>query len=332
MSNGCVGQEIMRKPQQPGSTPYIKMNLGFLPKRSIPRDELLEKANGNMTSVTSMSATKIDIRAKPRLTRSFSVTPTCGTSNAPFRASYSNGFSFGRPKLSRNVWGSSPEPTKITDFEKMPEMKVSLKLIQVQAAEKSEEPVISSQTNIFNNHDNPQIFNDQNQMINRHGFGKGLKNGRQQTTIHGYDGRQFIEGYDERQSFSLRRTTSSYISTPAPTLTPRKQLLSMSEEKTKKILEGKDTKSQGEFVGRAGLTYQQSEAINARQQEQVSKRSFARTYVHEIARDAIFTDRKKTELLKQWPVIFYEMVYSSVTEMGDMQTYMKKSLEELERS
>ena len=46
----------------------------------------------------------------------------------------------------------------------------------------------------------------------------------------------------------------------------RKQLLAMSEDKSKKILEGKLDKSQGEFVGRSGLTYQSKESVASKSQ------------------------------------------------------------------
>ncbi|VDH99922.1 leucine-rich repeat-containing protein 49 [Mytilus galloprovincialis] len=112
----------------------------------------------------------------------------------------------------------------------------------------------------------------------------------------------------------------------------RKQVLSITEDKSKKLLEGKLDKSQNDFVGRAGLTHQPVEAVNTKQQEQNARRNFARSYVNEITKEAIFTDRKKNELLKQWPMIFHEMVYSSMSDMSDMQSYMKKCLEELEKS
>ncbi|KAK3603129.1 hypothetical protein CHS0354_027921 [Potamilus streckersoni] len=62
-----------------------------------------------------------------------------------------------------------------------------------------------------------------------------------------------------------------------------------------------------------------------------SKKAFARSYINEITKEAIFTDRKRNELLKIWPQIFYEMVYSSLTDMSDLQGYMKKCMEELEK-
>lgn len=46
----------------------------------------------------------------------------------------------------------------------------------------------------------------------------------------------------------------------------RKQVLSITEDKSKKLLEGKLDKSQNEFVGRAGLTHQPVEAVNTKQQ------------------------------------------------------------------
>ncbi|XP_056022974.1 leucine-rich repeat-containing protein 49-like isoform X9 [Ostrea edulis] len=114
--------------------------------------------------------------------------------------------------------------------------------------------------------------------------------------------------------------------------TRRKQLLTMGEDKTKKILEGKLDKSQGEFVGRSGLTYQTQESVASKNQDSSNKRQFAKNYISEITKETVFTDRKKNEFLKQWPLIFHEMVYSAVTDMSDMQGYMKKCLEELEKS
>ncbi|XP_052279635.1 leucine-rich repeat-containing protein 49-like isoform X3 [Dreissena polymorpha] len=113
--------------------------------------------------------------------------------------------------------------------------------------------------------------------------------------------------------------------------TRRKQLATMSEEKSRKILDGsmKLDKVQGEFVGRAGLTYQTD---GAKTQEMQAKRSFARSYVNEMTKEAIFTDRKRNELIKIWPQIFYEMVYSAMSDMSDTQSYMKKCLEDLEKT
>ncbi|XP_061172062.1 leucine-rich repeat-containing protein 49-like [Saccostrea echinata] len=114
--------------------------------------------------------------------------------------------------------------------------------------------------------------------------------------------------------------------------TRRKQLLSMSEDKSKKILEGKLDKSQGEFVGRSGLTYQTQESVTSKNQDSSNKKQFAKNYISEITKETVFTDRKKNEFLKQWPLIFHEMVYNAVTDMSDTQGYMKKCLEELEKS
>ena len=51
-----------------------------------------------------------------------------------------------------------------------------------------------------------------------------------------------------------------------------------------------------------------------------------------MTKEAIFTDRKRNELNKIWPQIFYEMVYSILSDMSDMKNYRKKCLEELEKS
>ncbi|XP_056022971.1 leucine-rich repeat-containing protein 49-like isoform X6 [Ostrea edulis] len=241
---------------------YIKMNVGFLPKRTSPREELVNhKAMGSsLSNVTAISSTKMEIKAKPRLRRSWSVTPTWGSSSPTMKSTICSGYSFGRPKLSRNVWGHSPEPTQLQDFVPLPGMKVSLKLIEV--------------------HTQPEVV----------------------------------------QSDEVERPCV------------RKQLLTMGEDKTKKILEGKLDKSQGEFVGRSGLTYQTQESVASKNQDSSNKRQFAKNYISEITKETVFTDRKKNEFLKQWPLIFHEMVYSAVTDMSDMQGYMKKCLEELEKS
>lgn len=54
--------------------------------------------------------------------------------------------------------------------------------------------------------------------------------------------------------------------------------------------------------------------------------------MNEMTKEVVFTDRKQTELNKIWPQIFYEMVYSAMSDMADSQTYMKKCMEELEKT
>ncbi|XP_033750014.1 leucine-rich repeat-containing protein 49-like isoform X4 [Pecten maximus] len=113
--------------------------------------------------------------------------------------------------------------------------------------------------------------------------------------------------------------------------TRRKQLLAMSEEKSKKFLEGKLDKSQGEFVGRSGLHYTSPDTVSSKSTEQQAKKTFARSYINEIVKETVFADRKKNELLKLWPSIFHEMIYSAVADMADIQGYSKRCLEEIEK-
>ncbi|XP_069136960.1 leucine-rich repeat-containing protein 49-like isoform X8 [Argopecten irradians] len=113
--------------------------------------------------------------------------------------------------------------------------------------------------------------------------------------------------------------------------TRRKQLLAMSEEKSKKFLEGKLDKSQGEFVGRSGLHYTSPDTASSKSTEQQAKKTFARSYINEIVKETVFADRKKNELLKLWPSIFHEMIYSAVADMADIQGYSKRCLEEIEK-
>lgn len=46
----------------------------------------------------------------------------------------------------------------------------------------------------------------------------------------------------------------------------RKQVLSLNDDKSKKLIEGKLDKSQNDFVGRAGLTHHNTESISQKQQ------------------------------------------------------------------
>lgn len=132
----------------PDDLMFIKMNVGFLPKRGSPPEEVVshKKMGSPLANIAAISSTKMEIKAKPRLRRSWSVTPTLGHSSPTLRSTICSGYSFGRPKLSRNVWGHSPEPTQLQNFESLAEMKVSLKLIEVHtqqltpAVERTEKP------------------------------------------------------------------------------------------------------------------------------------------------------------------------------------------------
>ena len=67
-------------------------------------------------------------------------------------------------------------------------------------------------------------------------------------------------------------------------------------------------------------------------QDQDPKREFPRSYVNELTREAVFADRKRAELQKIWPQLFFEMVQSAITDMSDMNSYKKRCMEELERT
>ena len=72
--------------------------------------------------------------------------------------------------------------------------------------------------------------------------------------------------------------------------------------------------------------------ISSHPQDQDNKRHFSHNYLTEMTKEAIFNDRKRTELMKIWPSLIVDMVKNSLTEMSDMDAYMKRSLDELERS
>ena len=67
-------------------------------------------------------------------------------------------------------------------------------------------------------------------------------------------------------------------------------------------------------------------------QDSQGKKTFAKSYINEMAKEAVFTDRKRNELNKIWPQIFYEMVYSALSDMSDLPSYSKKCLEELDKT
>nr|KAI8769795.1 leucine-rich repeat-containing protein 49-like [Biomphalaria glabrata] len=87
-------------------------------------------------------------------------------------------------------------------------------------------------------------------------------------------------------------------------------------------------KSHMEMIGRAGLVYTVTDA----KQELEAKKKFAHNFVSEISKESLFNERKRTELLKIWPYIITEMVQNVLSDLKSMETYMKCSLEEVERS
>ncbi|RUS69701.1 hypothetical protein EGW08_022537 [Elysia chlorotica] len=91
---------------------------------------------------------------------------------------------------------------------------------------------------------------------------------------------------------------------------------------------GGSEKTQVELIGRAGLTY--SNADSKREAEAIRKQ-FTRGYLSELTKEAVFSDRKRAEMMKVWPGLIMEMVQSALADMGDMDGYMKRALDELDR-
>ena len=67
-------------------------------------------------------------------------------------------------------------------------------------------------------------------------------------------------------------------------------------------------------------------------QEQLSRHRFVTSYVQDLAKDAVLADQKRTALRKIWPQVLEEMVQNAIIDMWDSPAYMKKCLEELEKS
>ncbi|XP_005090720.3 leucine-rich repeat-containing protein 49, partial [Aplysia californica] len=91
---------------------------------------------------------------------------------------------------------------------------------------------------------------------------------------------------------------------------------------------GGNDKAHSELIGRAGLAY----SVPETKQDPDGKRHFAHNYLTEMTKEAIFNDRKRTELMKIWPNLIVDMVQRALTDMSDMDSYMKRSLDEMERS
>ncbi|XP_059163229.1 leucine-rich repeat-containing protein 49-like isoform X2 [Physella acuta] len=90
---------------------------------------------------------------------------------------------------------------------------------------------------------------------------------------------------------------------------------------------GNPDKAQVELIGRAGLTY----IISDSKQDLEAKRHFAHNYIKEMTKESTFIELKKTEILKLWPSLITEIVQNALNDMKDMDSYMKCSLEEVEK-
>lgn len=64
-------------------------------------------------------------------------------------------------------------------------------------------------------------------------------------------------------------------------------------------------------------------------QEAEERRTFAVNYMKEIANTAILAERKKKKLNEILPGIFCKMVHSAVTDLNDLDTFMKNSFERI---
>ncbi|XP_048258880.1 leucine-rich repeat-containing protein 49-like isoform X2 [Haliotis rufescens] len=101
------------------------------------------------------------------------------------------------------------------------------------------------------------------------------------------------------------------------------------EDKPRKS--GDSKQAQIELEGRSRLVYLAPGEVTTANKDS-SKTQFARSYINELTKEAIFADKKRAELQRLWPQMFYEMVQSTLSDMQDMKTYMKKCTEELDKS
>ncbi|XP_064608025.1 leucine-rich repeat-containing protein 49-like isoform X2 [Liolophura sinensis] len=110
----------------------------------------------------------------------------------------------------------------------------------------------------------------------------------------------------------------------------RKQIMALYEDKSRRSEVKTTERPPGEFVGRSGLGY--TPPVADTKTSQSSHADVAKSYVAEVVKDTLYCDRKNNELRRIWPQLFYEMVKDAVLEMTDIKSYMKKCMEEIERS
>lgn len=106
----------------------------------------------------------------------------------------------------------------------------------------------------------------------------------------------------------------------------RKQVLDADKKKT----EGKHERApSNESVSRAGLQYWPADSQKTHSQEAEERRSFAVNYMKEIAHTAILTDRKKKKLNEILPGLLSNMVERALTDLNDLDNFMKNGFEEV---
>ncbi|XP_064618842.1 leucine-rich repeat-containing protein 49-like isoform X2 [Lineus longissimus] len=111
--------------------------------------------------------------------------------------------------------------------------------------------------------------------------------------------------------------------------TRRKQFLAQGSD----VRKSPDVKlGNTEAVNRAGLVYVPSETLKQKSQELKMKNDFSKLYIAELKSEAIHVDSKRIELQKVWPQIFVELVQNAVIDMYDGTSYMKKCMEDLEKT
>ncbi|KAL9986928.1 hypothetical protein ACROYT_G001144 [Oculina patagonica] len=120
---------------------------------------------------------------------------------------------------------------------------------------------------------------------------------------------------------------------------PQSRLLTMlGDSRRKQVLEAdKSKKPEGkherapsnESVSRAGLQYWPVDSHRTHSQEAEERRTFAVNYMKEIAHTAILNERKKKKLNEILPGLFSKMVQTAVTDLNDLDTFMKKSFEKV---
>jgi len=78
-----------------------------------------------------------------------------------------------------------------------------------------------------------------------------------------------------------------------------------------------------EYVGRLSLQYTSPKAHNSKLEERRLRKAVARETLEKLKTETVAIATKKSLLLKQWPLIFIEMVKDAVVDMSDLNEYIR---------
>lgn len=99
--------------------------------------------------------------------------------------------------------------------------------------------------------------------------------------------------------------------------------------KTKQIvaeadLQSADKTGPTESIGKIGLQYYPTKVIHASRKKGLVRKQIAHQFVQDVCDDVVLTNKKHAALDKVWPSIFVRMVKESLSDMWNMEDYLKQ--------